>query len=104
MDIVYLWNHYKDGTELRYSLRALEKNGQNVSRVWLLGRKPDWASDEITEIGYDSNKNLHKENDITAAIFRAAEVPELRTSPDHESPVGQQVRGRRRLAGRCCGI
>ena len=77
MDIVYLWNHYKDGTELRYSLRALEKNGQNVSRVWLLGRKPDWASDEITEIGYDSNKNLHKENDITAAIFRAAEVPEL---------------------------
>lgn len=77
MDIVYLWNHYKDGEELRYSLRALEKNGQNVSRVWLLGRKADWMSDDITEITYDSDRTLHKENDITKAIFTAAAVPEL---------------------------
>lgn len=77
MDIVYIFNGWKSGEELRYSMRSIERYGQNVGRVWLLGHKPDWCSDAVTEIEYTSDKSLYKENDITAAIFHAARVPEL---------------------------
>lgn len=77
MDIVYIFNGWKSGEELRYSLRSIDMFGQNVGRVWLLGHKPEWMSDLVTEIEYTSDRQLYKENDITAAIFRAAEVPEL---------------------------
>lgn len=77
MDIVYIFNGWKAGEELKYSLRSIAKYGQNVGRVWLLGHKPNWLSDQVTEIEYTSDKKLYKENDITAAILRAAKVPEL---------------------------
>ena len=77
MDIVYIFNGYKSGEEMRYSMRSIERFGQNVGRVWLLGHKPDWCSDAVTEIEYTCDKSLYKENDITKAIFTAAREPEL---------------------------
>lgn len=77
MHIVYIYNGYKNGEELRYSLRSIEKHGRNIDRVWLLGHKPQWMSDKVTEITYNSDRKLYKENDITAAIMVAAAVPEL---------------------------
>lgn len=77
MDIVYIFNGWKNGEEMRWSMRSIEKNGLNVGRVWLLGKKPAWCSEEVTEISYTSDKSLYKENDITRAIFHAAHEPEL---------------------------
>ena len=51
MDIVYIFNGYKSGEEMRYSMRSIERFGQNVGRVWLLGHKPDWCSDAGTVFG-----------------------------------------------------
>lgn len=77
MDIVYIYNGWKNGEEMRWSMRSIERFGQNVGRVWLLGKKPAWCSEEVTEIPYTSDKSLYKENDITRAIFHAAHEPEL---------------------------
>lgn len=76
MDIVYIYNGYKDSESLRYSMRSIAKHGKNVGRVFLLGDKmPMWCSDEVLPIYYASDKAYYKENDITAAIFKAIEHP-----------------------------
>lgn len=68
MDILYVvgkgseWNN----NELRYSLRSIAKNGKNIGRVFLVGCKPDFVSNEVTFIPCDDpygqpHKNiLHK--------------------------------------------
>lgn len=77
MDILYIYNGWKDGTELRYSLRSIDKNCKGYGRVFIVGRKPDWCSDLLLHIPYEVNENLYKENDITAALFHAVENSDI---------------------------
>lgn len=68
MDILYVvgtgsvWGN----NELRYSLRSIAKNGKGIGRVFLVGHKPDFVSDEVIFIPCDDpygqpHKNiLHK--------------------------------------------
>ncbi len=72
MDFLILYNGYKDSESLRWALRTLDKNGQNVGRVYLVSdTKPAWASDNLLHIRYTSDPKLYKEFDITAALFHA---------------------------------
>lgn len=76
MDIIYIYNGYKNSESLRYAMRSIAKNGKNIGRVFLLGDKmPMWCSDEVIPIYYSSENKLYKENDITNAIFKATEHP-----------------------------
>lgn len=79
MDILYIYNGYKAAAEeLRFSLRSIEKNGQNVGRVFLLGVKPDWINPAtVKHIPYSNSQNLYKENDITNAMFHAIADPDV---------------------------
>lgn len=80
MDIVYIFNGWKTGEEMRYSMRSIAKYGRNVGQVYVLGHRPQWCNPAtVREIVYNSDSKLYKENDITAAIMKAAEVPELST-------------------------
>ena len=55
MDILYVigkgseWNN----NELRFSLRSIAKYGKNIDRVFIVGYKPDFVSDEVTFIPCD---------------------------------------------------
>lgn len=72
MDFLILYNGHKDSESLRWALRTLDKNGQNVGRVFLVSdTKPAWCSDKVLHIHYKSDPKLYKEFDITAAIFHA---------------------------------
>lgn len=49
-DVVYVYKKENSGEELRYSMRSL-KNITNFSgRVYVVGDKEDWFSDEVTHI------------------------------------------------------
>lgn len=80
MDILYIYNGWKDSESLRYSMRSIAKFGKNVGNVFLLSELvPKWCSDKVKHIYYKSDPKLYKENDITNALFKAienAEVPD----------------------------
>lgn len=74
MDILYIYNGWKNSESLRYSMRSVAKNGKHVGNVYLVSaEKPEWLSDKVTHIKYESNPMLYKENDITAAIYAAVD-------------------------------
>lgn len=65
MDILYFLK--KGGSkcknfELRCSLRSIEKFGKNLGKVYIVGYCPDWLSDEVIKIPYetDNSKTKHK--------------------------------------------
>ena len=55
MDIVYIigkgskWNNQ----ELKYSLRSIAKYGINIGKVFIVGYKPNFVSDEVIYIPCD---------------------------------------------------
>jgi len=78
MDILYVYNGWKDSESLRFALRSIAQNGKNVGRVYLVSaEKPEWCSAEVRHIPYLNTKNLYKENDITAAIYAAVENSDI---------------------------
>lgn len=63
MDILYVvgTGSKLDNNELRYSLRSIAKNGKNVGRVFIVGNKPDFVSDEVIHIQcFDWYDKAHK--------------------------------------------
>ncbi len=88
IDIVYplgegsTWND----NELRYSIRSLVEF-VNINRIIVVGKKPLWASDEITHIDMDDPFQRKKNLNIILKTLRGAEevhTPRfLRLSDDH---------------------
>lgn len=78
MDILYVYNGWKDSESLRYAMRSIAKNGRNVGRVYLVSdEKPEWCSKKVTHIPYINTRNLYKENDINEAIYTAVEKSDI---------------------------
>lgn len=51
MDVVYPLRPSPSGdVEIRYSLRSLALYGPKVDRVFILGTRPDWCSDDVVEV------------------------------------------------------
>lgn len=87
MDILYvvgkgsMWHD----NELRFSLRSIAKYGRNVDRVFLVGYKPDFVSDEVHYLPCDdpyerAHKNiLHK---VLYAIENTDIAPHFLVSSD----------------------
>lgn len=74
MDVLFVYNGYKDSESLRYSMRSIDAYCKNVGKVYLVSAlKPEWASKYVIHIPYLNTKNLYKENDITEAIYTAVE-------------------------------
>lgn len=71
MDILYVvgkgsdWNN----NELRYSLRSIAKNGRNIGRVFLVGYKPDFVSDNVIHIPCDDPYDRKHKNILHKVIY-----------------------------------
>ena len=51
MDALYFLQHSKhDDVEIRYSLRSIERHFPDVHKVWILGDRPRFLSDDSTQI------------------------------------------------------
>lgn len=78
MDILYIvgtgskW----DNNELRYSLRSIEKYGRNIGRVFIVGHKPDFVSDEVTYIPCKDKYN-RKHKNILYKVITAIEKSDI---------------------------
>jgi len=77
-DIVYIlgkgsmWSN----DELRYSLRSLEQLGRNYGKVFLIGEKPDFISDEVIFIS-DPDMHNNKARNIHEKIVTASFQKEI---------------------------
>lgn len=73
MDIIYpidqgsIWND----TELRYSLRSVQKHLTGFSNIWIIGKLPDFVQG-VNHIPFDDVQQ-NKEANIWAKIMRACE-------------------------------
>ena len=92
MDILYIvgkgFSEWNDN-ELRYSLRSIAKNGQNVRRVYVCGYTPFWLNlDEVTLLPLRDPQDGNKHYNILRAIEYAVENSDisdhfLYSSDDH---------------------
>lgn len=73
IDVVYIlgnesrWND----TEIKYSVRSVEKHLKNYRKIFIIGQKPLFFNDQITEIPYHDIYG-NKARNIMAKISRAA--------------------------------
>lgn len=78
IDILYIigtgsiWQN----NELRYSLRTIERYGENVGRIFIVGYKPDFISDEVTFIPCDDPYNWPHQN-ILHKVVHAIENSDI---------------------------
>jgi hypothetical protein len=77
MDVVYInqktpWKNQ----ELLYSLRSLEKFVANYNRVFLVGYKPDFISEEVIHVPYD-DKFVNRATNIMMKVLTASEQEDL---------------------------
>lgn len=83
LDLVYPYRAGSSGgEELRYSLRSMECNFLNLRDVWIIGDKPQWASDQIRHIPFEHVKRLRsneyaKNRNITEKMLKAAMTPDI---------------------------
>lgn len=78
MDILFIYNGYKQSESLMYAMRSLDKYCLNVGRVFIVADfKPEWLSDEVTYIERHNNPSLYKENDITEALYYAIDHSDI---------------------------
>lgn len=61
--------------ELRYSLRSIEKYALGVGKVYIIGEKPHFISDEVIHIPHKDR--FQKEANIKEKILKACSIPEL---------------------------
>lgn len=78
MDILYIVGNGSDwdDNELRYSLRSIAKNGRNLGRVFLVGHKPKWVSDQVTHIPCDDPLHVKHKN-ILNKVLTAMEKSDI---------------------------
>ena len=58
MDILYITKQGRsqcNDMELKWSLRSIEKYGHGIDRIFVVGWCPDWLSDEVVKIPYETN-------------------------------------------------
>lgn len=75
MDILYPVKEYDHNPELRYSLRSLKNIPHG--RVFFVGYKPDWVSDEVTLIPRKQNPYETKYLKTTENLILACQNEEL---------------------------
>lgn len=79
MDILYILGEgYSkcNNNELRYSLRSIEKYGENIDRVFVAGYCPEWLSDEVIKVPIEESHTTdqwEKNYNIARKIFYVAE-------------------------------
>lgn len=82
VDVVYPF--YAEGSdgELKYSMRSMEENFTSLRNIWVIGDKPEWASDQVQHIPFDHLKMLpsneySKGRNICEKMLRAAMTPDI---------------------------
>lgn len=74
-DVVYKiggrgkWN--EDREELRYSIRSVEKNFQDLNRIVIVGKKPSWLKNVI-HIDVDDAKEFSKDANIIKKLYHVS--------------------------------
>lgn len=73
IDVCYhLGNGSKwQNNELRYSLRALEKNFLDLGRVFIVGVRPDWLSDEAVYLDVPDRHKHNKDANLVDKVLAA---------------------------------
>lgn len=67
--------------EFRWSLRSIDRYGKNIDRIFVVGWCPDWLSDDIIKIPYESNVDpndeIAKNWNIAKKLLFAAENSDI---------------------------
>lgn len=80
IDVVYpigkgsIWG---DNNELRFSLRALEKNFLDLGKVYIIGEKPKWLNGEAIHIPAPDSFSQNKDANIITKILVACGHPRI---------------------------
>lgn len=75
MDIVYVIGNgsKKDNLELRMSLRSIEKYGENIGTVIVVGFPPSWLSNDVVKVQVD-DKYVYKHSNILMCIEKVVDL------------------------------
>ena len=63
VDVVYPFYGHDQAEDLKYSIRAMEQNFTTMNRLWIIGDKPDWMTDEVNHIPFDHIQKLPSHED-----------------------------------------
>jgi len=89
MDILYILGKgqsLSNNNEFRYSLRSIDRYGQNIDRVFVVGYCPEWLSDEVVKIPFTQPHGPNKKGEMTfdaksanilASILYAVDVSDI---------------------------
>ncbi len=82
VDVVYPYYAAGSHDELRYSMRSMEQNFTSLRNIWVIGDKPEWASEEVCHIPYGHLKTLpsneySKNRNFAEKILRASMTPDI---------------------------
>ncbi len=83
IDIIYPYVHevetggFAQWEELRYSFRSLQKNFKEKFRIWLVGDKPPWLSDEVNFISSPRGKTTNPPIDIVHKMLKVIKNSEI---------------------------
>lgn len=78
IDVVYVlgtgsaWHN----NELRFSLRALEKNLKGFGKVWVIGEKPDWIKN-VSHIPFKDELKHNADGNIARKVLRVCQEKSL---------------------------
>lgn len=78
IDVVYvlgtgsIW----DNNELRFSLRALEKNLKGYRKIWIVGERPDWIRN-INHIPFKDELQRNADGNIARKVLRVCQEEDL---------------------------
>lgn len=80
IDLVYVLGTGSgwDNNELRFSLRSVEKNLQGVGKIYVVGEKPSFLSDQVIHIPFpDQLGRSNADGNMALKILRACQEPSL---------------------------
>jgi len=79
IDVVYVLGTGSNwrNNEIRFSLRALERNLKGIRKVWIVGEKPDFIKN-VTHIPYPDDLGINNaDGNIIRKVLRACQEPTL---------------------------
>lgn len=78
IDVVYVLGKGSiwDNNEIRFSLRAIEKNLQEYRNIWIVGERPDWLRN-INHIPYPDELINNADGNIARKVLRVCQEEEL---------------------------
>jgi hypothetical protein len=68
---------WDDNEELRYALRALERNFLDLRRVYVVGIRPGWLSDAAVHVPADDRYGTNKDGNIIHKLLLACGQPDM---------------------------